>query len=63
MKDALDWVETTQPLVIKPVKTGRSQLQIVSLAEDAQWLAPFLIATDIYICPSEAMVKVRKGAQ
>lgn len=60
MKDAIDWIEAEKPLEIKPIKTTRTQLQIVMGAEDA-WLAPFLIATDVYICPSDAMAKMRKG--
>lgn len=32
----------------------RTQFQIATLAE-ATWLAPYIIATDVYICPSEVM--------
>lgn len=60
MKSAMDWVEIEKPLVIKPQPSGRTQLQIVTLVEDT-WLAPYLIPVDVYICPSEAMVKMRKG--
>lgn len=61
MKDAIDWIETEKPLDIKPEASGRTHLQIVMLAEDT-WLLPYLIPTDMYICPSVAIARVRKGA-
>lgn len=61
MREAIDWVEVERPLEVRPTKTTRTQLQIVMLIEDTR-LAPYLIPTDFYICPSEAMAKMRKGA-
>jgi hypothetical protein len=60
MREAIDWVQVERPLEVRPTKPTRTQLQIAMLAEDT-WLAPHLIATDLYICPSEAMAKMRKG--
>lgn len=53
-REALDWLVDAKIVQPTPKKSSRTQLQIVSLAEDT-WLAAHLIPTDVYICPSEAM--------
>lgn len=56
--EILDWVEQNKVIRPTPKKSSRTQLQIVMLAEDT-WLAQHLIPVDSYICPSEAIVKMR----
>lgn len=59
--NALDWLAESKTIRPTAKKSSRTQLQIVSLAEDT-WLAPHLIPTDIYICPTEAM-RTKGGAR
>lgn len=53
MSDFVDVIERL-PNSDKPREAGRTRLQAVMLAE-MTWLQPFLIPTDVYICPSEVM--------
>lgn len=56
---ATDMRETMPNIPLLPGQRPRTQFQVVVTAEDT-WLKPYLIETDIYICPSEAMHKIRR---
>lgn len=59
MDEARDILLNVMPNSNQPREAGRTKLQAVLVAEGS-WLQRFLVDTDVYICPSEATLPLKK---